>query len=338
MARPRVFISSTYFDLKAIRAELNRFVLDQGYEPVEHEQGQIPYGSRERLENYCYQEIGFCDILVSVVGGRFGTPSAESEQYSISQMELKTAHRSGKQVYIFVERDVLAEYRTFTRNRDSTAIRYASVDDVRIFQFLDEIHRLPRNNPVSPFETGGDIIRALQDQWAGLFQRLLQREAQSKEIQLLQELREATHELRGIARELRSDRSPYPKLPRRGRPILLRLKEHLGLAYEPAIRDLTELNNFLEDHGYVSAMPKGQDTVFYFWRGQQQNLFVSKSLLDARGCLVEMDPSAWDDILLQWVPAQQDWPAPFPPDGKRIGQEFKAKKQTANKSAGGEKH
>jgi lysophospholipid acyltransferase (LPLAT)-like uncharacterized protein len=38
MAKPRVFISSTFFDLRQIREELE----EMGYDPVRHETGAIP--------------------------------------------------------------------------------------------------------------------------------------------------------------------------------------------------------------------------------------------------------------------------------------------------------
>ena len=100
MARPRVFISSTYYDLKNVRADLDRFVRELGYDPVLNERGQIPYGTDERLEEYCYKEVELCDVLVSVIGGRYGSTSSE-DPYSISQKELKTALSLGKPVFIF---------------------------------------------------------------------------------------------------------------------------------------------------------------------------------------------------------------------------------------------
>lgn len=49
MAKPRVFISSTYYDLKNVRADLDRFIKEQGYEPVLNEHGNIPYGSEKKI-------------------------------------------------------------------------------------------------------------------------------------------------------------------------------------------------------------------------------------------------------------------------------------------------
>jgi hypothetical protein len=172
MAHPRVFISSTFYDLRQVRADLERFIRDMGFDPVLNERGSVPYGNEEKLEEYCYKEIELCDILLSIVGGRFGTGS-QHEPYSISQMELKTALRLGRPVYIFVERGVLSEYSTYLKNKEVKKIVYSFVDDIRVYRFLDEVHALPNNNPIAPFETTQDIISYLKEQWAGLLQRLL---------------------------------------------------------------------------------------------------------------------------------------------------------------------
>ncbi|HDI3138782.1 TPA: DUF4062 domain-containing protein, partial [Vibrio cholerae] len=37
MAKPRIFISSTYYDLKHIRSDLERFISEQGYDAVLNE-------------------------------------------------------------------------------------------------------------------------------------------------------------------------------------------------------------------------------------------------------------------------------------------------------------
>jgi len=63
MAKPRVFISSTYYDLKHIRADIDRFIKDQGFEPVLNEKGNIPYGSEKRLRNTATKKLSFATSL-----------------------------------------------------------------------------------------------------------------------------------------------------------------------------------------------------------------------------------------------------------------------------------
>jgi hypothetical protein len=172
MARPRVFISSTFFDLRQVRADLERFVKELGYDTVRNETGAIPYGREERLEEYCYKEISEIDILVGIVGGRFGS-EAERGNYSITQVEIKTAIEQNKQVYIFIEKSVLAEYQTYLINKENETTKYKFVEDKRIYKFIEEIYALPKNNIVHPFETALDITNFLREQWAGLFRELL---------------------------------------------------------------------------------------------------------------------------------------------------------------------
>src|SRR5438093_940163 len=150
MARPKVFISSTFYDLKQVRSDLERFVKDMGYDPVLHERGNIPYGNKEKLEEYCYREIHQVEILVSIIGGRFGSRS-DHQPYSISQQELKTAYELGIQVFIFVEATVLGEYQTYLRNKDVAGVTFNYVDDPRVYRFLEEVHGLRNNNPMTAF-------------------------------------------------------------------------------------------------------------------------------------------------------------------------------------------
>ena len=43
MAKPRIFISSTFYDLRQVRADLNMFIDSLGYDSVRNEEGNIPY-------------------------------------------------------------------------------------------------------------------------------------------------------------------------------------------------------------------------------------------------------------------------------------------------------
>jgi hypothetical protein len=97
MAKPRIFISSTYYDLKQTREDVADFVLSLGYEPVRNEEGNIPYGRDTVLEDFCYKEVQNVDILISIIGGRFGTESQKS-RWSISNEELKQAIKLNRQV------------------------------------------------------------------------------------------------------------------------------------------------------------------------------------------------------------------------------------------------
>jgi hypothetical protein len=172
MAKPRIFISSTFYDLRQVRADLERFIKEMGYESVRNETGSIPYGKDLKLEEYCYREISGIDILVGIVGGRFGSMSGKSN-YSVTQTEIKTALEQNKNVYLFIDKNVHSEYQTYLINKENKKTQYRYADDIKIYHFIEEIYALPKNNVIQSFETAQDIINFLREQWAGLLKDLL---------------------------------------------------------------------------------------------------------------------------------------------------------------------
>jgi hypothetical protein len=85
MARPRVFISSTYYDLKYIRGGLEAFVRQMGYDPILFEKGDIPFHHDSLLETSCLQEIDSADMLVLIIGGRHGSMSKEDRELACTR-------------------------------------------------------------------------------------------------------------------------------------------------------------------------------------------------------------------------------------------------------------
>ena len=198
MAKPRVFVSSTYYDLKHIRNSLESFIESFGYESVLFESGDIPFRHDQPLDESCYSEITTCHMLVLIIGGRYGNKSSDEqksttkatekgyEQYnSITKKEYQSARDRDIPVFIFVDSNVLAEYQTFKVNRDNNLVKYAHVDNVNIFILLDEIISQKRNNFVRGFDNFEDIASWLRDQWAGLLADFLSRRSQESSIRTL---------------------------------------------------------------------------------------------------------------------------------------------------------
>jgi len=165
MSQLKIFISSTFCDLGQERKDLDGFIRGLGHDPVRHENGSITYGSEQELEQYCYKAINECEILISIIGGRFGTTSYD-EKYSISQMELKVARQNNKLVYIFIKSDVHTEYNTYLKNKNN-AWNYSTVDDERIFSFIEEIQNSKLNKNIQPFFDRQEIENYLKQQLSG---------------------------------------------------------------------------------------------------------------------------------------------------------------------------
>ena len=195
MAKPRVSVSSTFYDLKHVRSTLETFIRTLGYEPVLSEKGSIAYVPEIALDESCYREAKACDIFVLIIGGRYGSEANSEdrsgdkgfyERYdSITRKEYESAIDRDIPSYVLIEKSVHAEYETFKRNRENVSIKYAHVDSVNVFNLIDHVLSRPRNNPVYHFEMSNEIEAWLRDQWAGLFRELIRTQADKKQISSL---------------------------------------------------------------------------------------------------------------------------------------------------------
>lgn len=253
MAKPRIFISSTFYDLRQVRADLNAMINDIGYDVIRNEDGSIPYGQAKKLEEYCYKEIEGIDILVAIIGGRFGANS-NTEDYSITQMEIRTALEKNKQVYIFIEQNVANEYETYLLNKDNDQVRYRFVDDIRIFQFIEQIKSLPKNNTIFEFKTAQEISSYLKKQWAGLFQSFLQESSRIKEYEIVKGLEATSRTLDQLVKYLTEERrganSTITTILLYNHPLFDELIDIFELKYRIILTTFGELRAWLEERDY----------------------------------------------------------------------------------------
>ena len=290
MARPRVFISSTYYDLKQTRENLDQFLHSLGYDTVRNEHGDIPYGNKEELEKYCYKEVSNIDILVSIIGGRFGSESKESE-WSISNEELRTAINSGKQVYIFIEKSVDNEYGTYLLNKDNADTKYRYVDDVRIYQFLEEIHNLTTNNNIKTFDSSAEIQEYLKEQFAGLFQSFLEESAKAKDFSLsqkLESLAERFERLSDTYNQTNKDiENTLHEVQYVTHPVVHRISSLMSIQYGIWFDDYSKLNALLRAYGWSA---EERDDVYRWTHDTSIDsnidvISVSKTWFDVNGRL-----------------------------------------------------
>lgn len=305
MATPKVFISSTFFDLRHIRNDVDNFIRDLGYEPIRNEEGGIAYGSEESLEDYCYKEIKNVDIFVSIIGGRFGTESKKSSG-SISQTELKTALKAEKQVYIFIEKSVMSEFETYKLNRENENFNYKYVDNVKIYEFIDEIKSLSRNNNIKGFETGNEIVKYLRIQFAGLFQSFLENQGRLKEVRTIDKLENTAETLNKLVTYLedgkREQNSDINRILMINHPLVEELKETLEIPYNFYIDGIKDLSKLLKARGFDSDNEEDFIDVFadaVSWtkvlERRSQTITISTDLFDGDGKLQYIKKTDWKD-------------------------------------------
>lgn len=323
MARPRVFISSTFYDLKQVRSDLEHFIKEMGYDPVLHERGAVPYGSKEKLEEYCYREIQQVEILVSIIGGRFGSQSAH-HPYSISQQELKTAYELGVQVFIFVESTVLSEYQTYLRNKDVAGVTFTYVDDARVYRFLEEVHGLPNNNPITGFGSAQEVVGFLREQWAGMFQRFLKNQERQKEVQILKDLQANMQTLNQLVTYLTEEKQnsdeAIREILRSNHPIFKQQQSLLKVSFRVFFTTRNELSQWLKSRLYEPLAPELWDrTDFEEWMRKidkpNKLLKISGKVFDEKGDLVIYTAQQWHR---DWVTLDDYFPPDERPDDQGI--------------------
>lgn len=202
MASPKVFVSSTCYDLGMVREQIRSFLISLGYDPIMSEYSDVLYDPRHHTHSNCLQEIPNVDMVVLLVGSRFGgkaIPEAlnlididnllkssfdtsvldDADKLSVTQLEVLKAIDDSIPVFAFVDEKVWHDHLVYEKNKDLVgSITFPSIDKPDsakfIFEFLNFLRSRTEGNSVIPFGKTEDIENHLRKQWSALFQRLLQ--------------------------------------------------------------------------------------------------------------------------------------------------------------------
>lgn len=221
MSELNVFVSSTCYDLSLLRSQLRLFVKGMGYNPVMSDYEDILYDPRTHTHTSCVDEVSNCDVLILIIGSRFGGKASleslnkinfdvlknesvsidilkEKENLSVTQLEVLTAIENSIPVYTFIEKRVWHDHLLFEKNKQSDIIEkiiFPSIEKQEtakyIFNFINFVRLRTKNNNIFTFEKGQDIEEILKKQWANYFQRLLREqrfaESERKRLDILSE-------------------------------------------------------------------------------------------------------------------------------------------------------
>ena len=208
MAKLKIFISSTCYDLNNARDQLRGFISNLGYEPVMSEYSDILFDPRTHTHTSCLNEISNVDMVILLVGSRFGgqaVPEALSlldlenlekssfdtsilespEKLSVTQLEVMKAIEFSIPVFAFIDEKVMHDHFVYQTNKElSGQIKYPSIEKQEtakyIFEFINFLRHRMNGNSVIPFSNVEDIENHLRKQWASLFQRLLKEQRDTK--------------------------------------------------------------------------------------------------------------------------------------------------------------
>ncbi|HEY8910716.1 MAG TPA: DUF4062 domain-containing protein [Desulfosporosinus sp.] len=204
MAGLRIFVSSTCYDLSVIRSELRTFIQALGHEPVMSDYSDILYDPSIHTHTSCVDEVATVDVVVLIVGSRFGgktvpealgridfdilakeSKSIESlklkNNLSVTQLEVLKAVENGIPVFTFIDSNVSHDHALYEKNKDKAIISqilFPSIEKAEtaifIFEFINFLRHRTRGNSVFTFSKVQDIEEVLRKQWSSLFQKFLQ--------------------------------------------------------------------------------------------------------------------------------------------------------------------
>lgn len=203
MASLRAFVSSTCFDLGPIRGQLRGFILSMGYEPIMSDYNDVLYDPRIHTHTSCIEEIATCDMVILLVGSRFGGKAVpeslskvdfdsimeksksvdhlkKKENISVTQLEILKAVELEIPIFTFIEGRLWNDHELYEKNKGKPIlndIEFPSIEKqntaVFIFEFINFLRHRTKGNSINNFLKFEDIEETLRKQWAGLFQRLL---------------------------------------------------------------------------------------------------------------------------------------------------------------------
>lgn len=210
MALLKAFVSSTCYDLNVIRTQLRSFLISLGHEPVMSEHHDVLFDPRDHTHENCIKEIGNADVVILIIGSRYGgtaIPKAVNtldiealksfsksnklldnpEKISITQLEILKAIESNIPIFTFVDSKVMHDHLFYEKNKDKgilESIDFPSIDKkesaIYIFELINFIRLRSKNNSIIEFTNFVDIEDYLKRQWSALLQQLLYEQRISK--------------------------------------------------------------------------------------------------------------------------------------------------------------
>lgn len=195
--KPRIFVSSTFYDLKYIREDLANFIKAHDFEPILFEDGDIGYNPLTNLDDSSYKSMESADMALLIVGGNYGSPATGEtpdnfkEFMSITRREFQRGVDEGVPFFVFVDRNVYAEYGIFDLNSKEIesgecSIKFKATKNINVFRFIREIRSIKQIS-ITEFDKVADIKDFLSKQWADMFKTYLASIKEQKEIEQLKD-------------------------------------------------------------------------------------------------------------------------------------------------------
>ena len=168
MAKLKVFVGSTAFDLADVRAEIIEAIRDWGYAPVSFEAPEFRVETGIHSHDVCLDGIEDCDIYLLVISKRYGgayvgTKYPRFKDISITHAETKLAFELRTPVVSFVRNEIWNERPIIKANlKLGIEITPFYADSLEVYEFIDDIVHNETNNWIRQFSTSLDLKSSLR--------------------------------------------------------------------------------------------------------------------------------------------------------------------------------
>lgn len=230
-------------------------------------------------------------------------------------MELKTALKENKHVFIFIEKNVFIEYETYLLNKDKE-IEYKYVDNTNIYKFIEEIKSLPNNNNIKEFETADDITSYLREQFAGLMKQYFMDEQKYRETSIIKDINTTADTLKKLVAYIQNTNQDKQEglreIIKTSHPIIKTLKDLFKIKYKFYIENYDDLQSLLFARGFEKDII--DDNIFERVDSSSGKRYIFKikgNVFDKDDNLIYYKPEDWTDDLITLVIENPNDDLPF---------------------------
>ena len=168
-----VSVLSTDYDLHKERQTTIQLLRSKGFEPLAFEEPGYVKTLGEHSHQVCLDAINEADLCILIINKRYGGELYGEGGVSITEKEYETAVSQGKPIIVFVNQQAWdAKYKWskavkelvakgVSEENAREAIDYEHVESIRVFDFIERIHRAPKDNFIHFFSSTEELEKKI---------------------------------------------------------------------------------------------------------------------------------------------------------------------------------
>ena len=157
----KIFLSSTCYDLEDLRAELEEYLISRRHKPLLSDRVNFPIDPRLHRHDICLDVVSECDLFILIIDSRFGAEYYKDSTISITWAEYRQAVKEKKEIIVFIRESIFNERQTYKKNQKNMDFKPFFVDNIKTYEFINEIQKESRGFWIQPFKNTLDIKKLL---------------------------------------------------------------------------------------------------------------------------------------------------------------------------------